>query len=363
MFDYYKILKPALMSLPAETAHNLAIKTLRNNSLPDQEKFESDKLRSEVFGLNFLNPVGLAAGFDKNAECLRALQNQNFGFAEVGTSTPIPQKGNAKPRIFRLPENQAIINRLGFNNNGLEVFTQKLRKWKYTTLQNSKMVVGANIGKNKDSEDFVSDYLKGLEAVYGLCDYVTINISSPNTPGLRELQKKEVLSNLVSEVIKKRAEMLVNYKGEIPILIKISPDEEQQTMEDIAEIITSHGIDGIIISNTTISRPDTLAQAFAENSQQGGLSGKPLLDLATAKQEFFYKISKGKIPIIGVGGVSSAENAYEKIKRGASLIQIYSALIYEGFGLVNKVNKGLLNLIEADGFKNISEAVGVEVKF
>jgi dihydroorotate dehydrogenase len=361
MFNYYKLFKPLLFLLPPEASHNLAITALKSNILPNQENFEDDALRSEVFGLSFKNPVGLSAGFDKNAECLKSLSKQNFGFAEVGTSTPIAQKGNDKPRIFRLEQDQAIINRLGFNNDGLEIFSQRLRKWKYTKFDESKMIVGANIGKNKDSEDFASDYLQGIESVYGLCDYVTINISSPNTPGLRDLQKEEHLRDLVKAITSKKREIKTKYKGELPILVKISPDEDNASLERMADIFLSEKIDGVIISNTTISR-DTLSNNFAEKNAQGGLSGKPLFDLSTEKLEYFYKITKGQIPIIGVGGISSAEDAYTKIKKGASLIQIYTAIIYNGFELVNKINKELVQLIKKDGFDNISQAIGCDIK-
>lgn len=346
--------------LPPEAAHNIAIFVLRNDWLPYDQKFVDKKLETTVAGLKFRNPVGIAAGFDKNAECISGLMHRNFGFVEVGTVTPAPQKGNEKPRMFRLPKYEAVINRLGFNNEGVEVFSQRLRQWKYSKIRINDLIVGANIGKNKNSPNDASDYLKCFEKVYGLCDYITINISSPNTPGLREIQKKEVLEMLVTQLSERRDELAGKFSFKTPLFLKISPDENDETLNDIADIVLKGGIDGVILTNTTVKKDNITIETFAEKHAQGGLSGKPLFERSTEVLKQFYKVTEGKIPLIGVGGISSAEDAYLKIRAGASLVQIYTALIYKGFSLVNEVNKGLVELLERDGFMSIKEAVGVD---
>jgi dihydroorotate dehydrogenase len=359
---YFKLIRPLLFMLKPEVAHDLAILALSKNLVPKQDIYRNKMLVSKVFGLEFQNPVGLAAGFDKNAKCLPALSDQNFGFVEVGTVTPIPQAGNPKPRLFRVEDQQAIINRMGFNNEGIELYAQRLRQWKYAGFTKKELMVGANIGKNKDSPNDASDFLKCLEKVYGLCDYVVINISSPNTPGLRDLQKAEQLEIFLTEIKKKKLDIKTKYKGRLPLLIKISPDENDENLEEIAKVLVKKKINGVIISNTSIKLSLIEKEGFAEKKTSGGLSGKPIFDLSTQAVEKFYRYSGGKVPIIGVGGISSAEDAYTKIRRGASLVQVYSALIYQGFGLVNEINKGLVELLKRDGFEHISQAVGVDVK-
>ncbi len=345
----YKLIRPLVFSLTPETGHNLAISALKYGLVPPSPKPDFPELASELFGLKFENPVGLAAGFDKNGEAIKALLNQGFGFVEVGTCTPLAQKGNEKPRLFRLAEDGAIINRFGFNNKGAEAFVQNLKE----RPQNG--IVGANIGKNKTSTDSIEDYIIMLEKVYGLSDYITINISSPNTPGLRNLQGREALDSLLGAIMAKRNTLS---DKKIPILLKISPDTNTHEREDIAEISLKHNIDGLIISNTTIGR-DFLSSRYA--GETGGLSGKPLFKLSTETLRELYRLTNGKVPLIGVGGISSGDDAYTKIKSGASLVQIYSALIYEGFGLVTAINKRISELLCKDGFSNISEAVGVDV--
>ncbi len=345
---------------PAEFSHNLAIFALENELVPDQAKYCNKKLEISIAGLNFRNPVGLAAGFDKNANCIGNLMRQNFGFVEVGTVTPIPQEGNPKPRLFRLTEDEAIINRLGFNNKGVEIFSQRLRQWKFGNFLANDFLVGANIGKNKNSPNDASDYLTCLEKVCGLCDYITVNISSPNTPNLRELQKKENLENLVKPLLKRRDEITKKLSVKCPIFIKISPDEDDEGFNNIAQVCLENNVEGVIISNTTIKRNLGKNKAFADKHQQGGLSGKPLFSISNKALSKFYKITEGKIPIIGVGGIASAEDAYKKIRLGASVVQLYSSLIYQGFSLVNEINRGLVELLEKDGFRNIKDAVGVD---
>ncbi len=354
MLDLFSLARPLLHALPPETAHNIGLSALRCGLVPPQE-FQSNKILTQnILGMEFKNPVGIAAGFDKNAVAINPLLMQGFGFVEAGTVTPLPQSGNPKPRIFRLPEDKAVINRLGFNNNGLDYFVQNFSK-------RDKMlgIAGANIGKNKDTENAAEDYVRGLKAVYPHADYITINISSPNTKGLRDLQHREALSELLSELSKAGSNTAQTHGKKIPLFLKIAPDIDKNECEDIAETILKHAIDGLIVSNTTISRPQSLINQ--NRSEAGGLSGAPLFPLSTTILAEMYKFTKGKIPIIGVGGISSAEDAYIKIRAGASLIQLYSALIYQGFGLVRSINEKLPILLSQDGFSHISEAIGTSV--
>ncbi len=350
------------MKLSPETAHNLTIWALKNNMVPSQDIYNSKFLKTNVFGLNFKNPVGLAAGFDKNADCIYGLKDQNFGFVEVGTSTPVPQDGNPKPRIFRITDHEAVVNRLGFNNKGIEIFSQKLRQWKYDSTTQKSMIVGANVGKNKNSPNDSSDYLTAIKQIYNLCDYITVNISSPNTPGLRELQSKEHFDALIFDVVNEKKLLSKKYKIKVPILVKISPDENNETLQNIAEIVLKHKIDGVIVSNTSVTADMFNDEGFAEKKPEGGLSGKPIFDISTETLKKFYIYTKGKIPLIGVGGISNAEDAYKKIRNGASLVQAYTGFIYNGFGMVNEINKGLVKLLKKDKYKNISEAIGVDAK-
>lgn len=276
-----------------------------------------------------------------------------FGFAESGTVTQLAQEGNPKPRLFRLPEDEAVINRLGFNNRGVEVFLQNLDSLeKYGSL-----VVGVNIGKNKYQADPAADYVALLEKVHSRAHYVTINVSSPNTPGLRELQARNYLSELAARLAEKRKELAAEGRGKTPMLIKVAPDLSEEEQEDIAEIALG-GFDGIIISNTTTGHREKLKNRHA--NETGGLSGRPLFGPSTAALGRFYGLTKGKIPLVGVGGVFSAADAYAKIKNGASLVQIYTSMIYKGPGVVNEIKEGLNVLLEKDGFSSVSRAVGVE---
>lgn len=347
--SFYKFIRPFIFMFPAETAHNLAIAALKYHLIPGAGQKRCNELETKIFGIDFPCPVGLAAGFDKNAEVLSSLLNLGFGFVEVGTCTPLPQNGNDKPRLFRLEEDEAIINRFGFNNCGAEQFVKNLKNNK------NKGVIGANIGKNKTSNDAVSDYLTMLEKVYGLSDYITVNISSPNTPGLRDLQGKKELDKLLGAIIEKRASLPGK---KIPILLKISPDTNNTERADIAEIALKYSIDGLIISNTTIHREGLHGENAGE---QGGLSGRPLFNKSNEALREMYRLTLRQIPIIGVGGIFSGDDAYTKIKSGASLIQIYSAIIYQGFGIVPQINRRICELLRKDGFTNISQAVGVDV--
>jgi dihydroorotate dehydrogenase len=348
--NYYNLLKPFIYKFSPEAAHNMAVTALKTGVLPSSKSPSDYLLKVKLFDLEFPNPVGMAAGFDKNADAIRGLLSQGFGFVEVGTVTPRPQAGNPKPRLFRLEEDEAVINRMGFNNKGANYFVKNLKS------RPKNGIVGANIGKNKDSESAAADYLFLLEKVYPYCDYVTINISSPNTPGLRDLQEKNELDDFLGKILKTKEALVKQHKKNLPLLIKLAPDTSVQQREDIAQVLLKHKIDGMIISNTTIGQRDLLQNHHL--NEAGGLSGKPLFDASTKMVAQMYKLTYGKIPIIGVGGISSAEDAYAKIKAGASLVQVYSALVFQGFDLVSQINEGLLRLLKADGFKNISEAVG-----
>lgn len=355
MADIYPYLRPLLHLLPPEAAHNLGLFALHYRLLPSANMPVRPELQTEVFGLRFSNPVGLAAGFDKNAVAVDGLLAQGFGFVETGTVTPRPQTGNAKPRIFRLTEDEAVINRLGFNNGGLFNYLQNFNR---RSLHMG--IAGANIGKNKDTEDASADYVAGLQAVYPHADYITVNISSPNTQGLRALQQKEALTSLLAALQSARNTCHKEQNRYVPLLLKVAPDLEPQAREDIAEAVLAHGIDGVIVSNTTISRPSTLKSAHC--AEQGGLSGKPLFELSNDNLRQFYRLLGTKVPLVGVGGISSAQDAYQKIRAGASLVQLYTALVYQGFGVVRRICDGLPSLLAKDGFSHVKQAVGVDVK-
>ena len=342
---FYSFLKSLLFLFDPEIAHRITINYLKFARFKKPKLYKV--LQSEVFGLNFQNPIGIAAGFDKNGEVAHNLINLGFGFSEVGTVTPKPQPGNPRPRVFRLKDDRAIINRLGFNSVGFSEVKTKLEKI-------GDNIIGVNIGANKNSKDFSEDYIKGIKFFSTLASYITINISSPNTPGLRNLEVLENLDVLLDKINNlEREDLLIK----IPILLKISPDLEADNLKYLCEKVLSSKIDGLIISNTTISR-DLIS---TDTLEKGGLSGKPIFDISTKQLRMTYKYTNGKIPLIGVGGVDSAEKAYEKIKNGASLIQLYTGLVYNGPNLIKNINEDLSSLIERDGYSNISEAVGAEV--
>ena len=342
----YQLIRPLIFGLEAESAHGLSLTALRSLPIPAASN-ANPVLVQQLAGLTFPNPVGLAPGYDKDAEVAGEILRLGFGFAEVGTLTPRPQAGNPHPRLFRLAEDRAVINRMGFNNEGQVAAAERLKKLRRKQLSGP---LGINIGANKDSEDRVADYVQGVEAMEGYADYLTINISSPNTPGLRALQDKDALDGLL------RAAMAAR-KADTPVFLKVAPDLEPADIDDIVEVADKHKLAALIVSNTTISRPPLKSEHAAET---GGLSGAPLKALALQRLKDFRAASGGKIPLIGVGGIENAHDAYARIRAGASLIQIYSALVYEGPGLAKRINHELATLIEADGFSNIAEAVGVE---
>lgn len=354
--SFYKIIRPLIFKLEPEKAHELAIDFLRffpNLATMFALNKNYKNLNQEIFNLTFKNPIGMAAGFDKNAQMLQALSRFGFGFVEVGTVTPKPQKGNEKPRIFRLKEDQAIINRLGFNNLGADVFENNIDN----SLSKVNCAVGINIGKNKDTQNALDDYLPLLERFYQKASYITINISSPNTKNLRDLQKEGQLNLFLSEISKKRDFLQGLNDKKTPILLKIAPDLTILEQEQIAQTVLDNKIDGLIISNTTIDRNFPLKSQFS--SQSGGLSGAPLFEKSNEALKNLYKFTNKQVPIIGVGGISNASDIYEKIKCGASLVQIYSAFIYQGFSMVENCKKQLSQMVEKDGFKNVNQAIGV----
>jgi dihydroorotate dehydrogenase len=335
---YKFFIRPLLFFLNPETAHQLVFFLLRipflSKLLGWMYRFEHPSLRREVFGLRFPNPLGLAAGFDKNARLFSQLADLGFGFVEIGTVTPKPQAGNPQPRLFRLPADEALINRLGFNNDGLEVVCRRLKK------RHPKVIIGGNIGKNKTTPnaEAVNDYETCFRALYDYVDYFAINVSSPNTPGLRELQEKEPLARLLRRIKQLNREK----PQEKPILLKIAPDLNNAQLDDIIEIVQTTGIDGVIATNTTLERQN-LRTPKSQLAQigEGGLSGKPLANRATEVIRYLHQKSNGAFPIIGVGGIFSPQDALEKIAAGATLLQIYSGFVYEGPGLVKRIKQAL----------------------
>ncbi|GGC03885.1 dihydroorotate dehydrogenase (quinone) [Novosphingobium endophyticum] len=344
----YSFLRPFLFRIDAEAAHGLAIKALKQRSSGVPQRF-SPALATRVAGIDFPNPVGMAAGFDKDGEVPDALLGLGFGFAEVGSITPLPQEGNPKPRLFRLAEDRAVINRMGFNNHGAEAAMRRL------AARRRNGVVGINIGANKDSADRVADYAVMARLMAPLASYLAVNISSPNTPGLRALQDEAALIGLLDAVIDARAE--VCGEGGPPIFLKVAPDLEPADIDAIARIAMDRKLGALIVSNTTISRPP-LASRHAREA--GGLSGVPLRDLAQQRLRDFHRATGGALPLVGVGGIASAEDAWARIRAGASLVQLYSAMVYEGPGIAKAICKGLETLMKRDGFGSIAEAVGTE---
>jgi len=349
--DLYPLIRPLLRALPAETAHRLTLTGLSSGLgglVAGAGEPDPPSLHQILWGREFPNPVGVAAGFDKDAQAPDALLRLGCGFAETGTVTPRPQPGNPKPRIFRLYEDVAVINRMGFNSAGLEPTLARLRARRRVG------IVGVNLGKNRDSTDAAADYLDGVRRVGRLADYFVINVSSPNTPGLRDLQRSEILDDLLRQLVAARDEAAPG----TPLLVKIAPDLTEAERTDIAALAGPSGIDGIVIANTTVARPPGLQSPHA--GEQGGLSGKPLFAPSTALVADIYLLTGGKIPLIGVGGVASAADAYAKIRAGASLLQLYTALVFEGPALIGRIKRGLAEFLRRDGFGNIAEAVGAD---
>ncbi|MES2158468.1 MAG: quinone-dependent dihydroorotate dehydrogenase [Pseudomonadota bacterium] len=347
----YRLIRPLLFALDAERAHNLSIAALR--MLPVAAPAAPDPmLESRVAGLHFPNPVGLAAGYDKEGRVAHKMHALGFGFAELGTLTPLAQPGNSVPRLFRLVEDAAVINRFGFNNGGQGAAADRIARYRRPVGQGP--VIGINIGANKDATAAgrgIADYVTGVQVMAPLADYLTVNISSPNTPGLRALQGRAALDDLLGAV------MAARVPGGPPIFLKVAPDLEPADVDDIAAACIDHGIDALIVSNTTITRP---ALRSVHGGEAGGLSGAPLTDLSLARLRDFRRLLGARLPLIGVGGIGNAEQAYARIRAGASLVQLYSALVYEGPYLARRINAGLKALMNRDGVRNVADIVGVD---
>ncbi len=333
----------------AEDAHRLAIRALSMMPKPAPSA-DDPRLAVSAFGLNFRNPLGVAAGFDKNAEVPDAVLALGFGFAEVGTLTPKPQSGNPRPRVFRLLRDEAVINRLGFNNEGFHAAVARLSS------RRPNGIVGINVGANKDSEDRIADYAAGVETFSPYASYLTINVSSPNTPGLRDLQSADTLNELIKRVLDARERAVQKGSGRKPVLLKIAPDVSLADLDDIVRIARKRAIDGMIVSNTTITRPSSLRDGFAK--EQGGLSGRPLFELSTRVLAETYLRAERAFPIIGVGGVDSAETAWKKIRAGATLVQLYSGMAYKGFGIAREIKRGLSLFLDRGRHRSIQDLVG-----
>jgi dihydroorotate dehydrogenase len=337
-----------LRLLPPETAHRATVElAARFGRFLPRAPADDPRLAVDVLGLHFPNPVGLAAGFDKNARAYRAMLRMGFGHVECGTVTPRPQEGNPRPRLYRLREDRAVINRMGFDNDGIEMADRRLER-------RPKGIVGINIGANRDSADRVADYKTAFAKLAPRADYVAVNVSSPNTPGLRGLQNRDELRALLGLLVETRG------AAKIPVLLKIAPDLDEHALDDIAAVVLEAGIEGMIVTNTTLARPAALRSRFAAES--GGLSGKPLFEPSTRVLAGMRRRVGTKLVLVGVGGIGSGADAYAKIRAGASLVQLYTALVYQGSGLVTRIKRDLLRCLERDGFGAIAAAVGADVK-
>ena len=347
----FSVLRPFLFNLDPETAHDLAIKSLKFNPLPGKmfEVEDEQMLNIELLGKNFPNPIGLAAGFDKSAEAYNSLLKLGFGFVEVGTVTPLKQYGNPKPRIFRLEDDQALINRLGFNNDGMETVKSRIKS------DGKNGILGVNIGPNKETKDQKNDFCLGLKNFFDIADYITVNISSPNTQGLRDFHDQEKLLELMISLNKIKKDNESN----IPLLLKISPDINNNYIPEIADAAIKNNFSAVVLTNTTNSNRDNLISKFKK--EEGGLSGNPLNQISTNMIKKFYKELSNKMPIIGVGGVNSGKTAYEKITAGASLLQLYTGFVYRGPSAAKNIKKELIQILKSEGVKNIKDIVGKRV--
>lgn len=363
---YENLLRPLMFRLSAETAHEIGIKALENNlSSGAARRYFAERFNCaefgelERFGLKFKNPLGVAAGFDKNGRAVNQLAALGFGFVEVGTVTFEPQPGNPKPRMFRLPKDKALINRLGFNNEGALAVVERLKKIQ------PNCVLGVNIGKNKEvpNERAIENYLKSFDLAHRIADYIAVNVSSPNTPNLRELQKAENLEYLLDALQKRNSVLNIKNQKKLPLLVKIAPDLTAAEVEAITDVALRLNLAGIIATNTTVSRENLITgKSEIELIGNGGLSGKPLKNRSNEVIAQIYKISKGNLPVVGVGGIFDANDAFDKIAAGASLLQSYTGFVYQGFTFARDVNFGLAKILREKGFVNLDEAVGTAVK-
>jgi len=343
--DFYALVRPLWRALQPESAHRLTLAALAAGLGGKSRAPDPPILGQKVWGRDFANPIGIAAGFDKDALVPDALLRLGFGFVEIGTVTPRPQPGNPKPRVFRLDEDAALINRLGFNSGGLDRVVSRLET------RQRLGIVGVNIGRNRDSTDAVADYAEGVRRTTALADYLVVNVSSPNTPGLRDLPARAVLEDLLRQILATRAET----GASAPLLVKIAPDLSPEECADIAAVALATGIDGIVVANTTVARPPGL-----RSREAGGLSGRPLFAPSTALLGEMYRLTEGRLPLIGVGGVASAADAYAKIRAGASMVQLYTALVFAGPALLGHIKTGLAELLRRDGFASVADAIGAD---
>lgn len=351
MSRFYRLVWPALRCLDPEAAHRLAVFALKRRLVPTPTAHDDASLRQRLWGLDFANPIGLAAGFDKDAEVAGAMLDQGFGFVETGTVTPLPQPGNPKPRVFRLARDRAVINRLGFNSLGANAVARNLGR-----LVRRSGPVGVNLGKNATSAAAARDYAAGARAFARLADYLVVNVSSPNTPGLRALQSRDTLAALLDAVLTALAE--ASPANPPPLLLKVAPDLTDDDKRDIAAVAVDKKLAGLIATNTTVARAPTLTDPKA--GEQGGLSGQPLFEPSTWVLADFYRLTRGRMPLIGVGGVASGAQAYAKIRAGASLVQIYTALVFDGPGIVTRIKRELAECLRRDGFATVGDAVGAD---
>jgi dihydroorotate dehydrogenase len=346
----YGLVRPLLDALPPERAHELTLRSLELGLYPRSTAPDDARLAVEAFGLAFPNPLGVAAGFDKDARAADAVLRMGFGFAEVGTLTPLPQAGNPAPRVFRLPGDRALINRLGFNNGGHAAALARLEK------RSASGIVGVNVGANKDSADRVADYVAGIRCFWDVASYFAVNISSPNTPGLRDLQAPAALDELLARVLAARTELIAAGRPSRPIVVKLAPDLASEDLAPIVEVLTARGVDGIAIGNSTLARTGLSETALA--AEVGGLSGRPLFTRSTVMLARVFRLTQGRVPLIGIGGIESGNTAIAKIEAGASLLQLYTGLVYEGPGLIGRIKAAMLQYVDHRRLKRIGEAVG-----
>lgn len=356
----YNLARPFLFRMDAEDAHTLTLRALKCGMVPAQAAVDDPALRVTLWNRTFTNPLGLAAGFDKNAEVIAPMLRLGFGFVEAGTVTPKPQTGNPRPRVFRAPDSGAVINRMGFPNGGMNAFQTN-----FTAFLSRKPrpagIVGINIGMNKSTlengEDIARDYCVLVRQLGPMADYLTVNISSPNTPGLRNLQNRDAFLELTGKILAER-KAACGTDNPPPLLVKLAPDLSEEQIDELAAAALESGIDGLILTNTTLDRPADLPAAFA--AEKGGLSGRPVRDKALAVTSAFYRRTGGRLPLIGAGGIADGDDAYARIRAGASLLQLYTALVFHGPAVVHRINQQILTRLKADGFTHISQAVGVD---
>lgn len=346
----FELARPLLYALDPEQAHELTLRSLEAGVYPRQAADDDTRLSVEAFGLRFPNPLGIAAGFDKDARVPAAVLGMGCGHAEIGTVTPRPQDGNPRPRVFRLIRDRALINRLGFNNGGHAAAHARL------TSKRAAGVIGVNVGANKDAADRAADYVAGVRAFYDVASYFTINVSSPNTPGLRDLQAPAALDDLVSRVLAARQELVSAGAPKRPVVVKLAPDIAEADVEPIVKVLVDRGVDGIAVSNSTLARDGLTETVLAK--EQGGISGRPLFRRSTVMLARVYQASRGQIPLIGIGGIDSGATAIAKLEAGATLLQLYSGLVYEGPALLARIKAEMVARLESEGLSRIGDITG-----